>query len=371
MENYDVIIVGGGPAGSTLAHFLGSYGINSVVLEKGVPFRDKVCAGGLPKGIFDILPESVDKNFDYVSYKTFRVFYKGEIAAETELKEPFAFGVMRSQFDEHLRKGVNVKYQEKFISFEEDKSGVFVRTDKNAYSGKILVGADGIGGLVSILSGLNKKTKIIIAEEKEIPKKDHESSLNVFLGNFALGYGWKFDKKDVTSVGAGALKRYYRKGFSNFVDKTRAPTKVYPISLWDRDENIAKGRVVLVGEAASIVDPFSAAGIYHSILSSKILAESIKESFDKGNISFTNYIEKLNNSIFDEFKYAGILSSAFYPMLPLLKRVVFKPHILEFILEAQNETGYLSYRKVFERFSKSSHLEVRIALGILKLLKIV
>jgi hypothetical protein len=78
---------------------------------------------------------------------------------------------MRSQFDEHLRKGVNVKYQEKFISFEEDKSGVFVRTDKNAYSGKILVGADGIGGLVSILSGLNKKPKLSLQKKKKSLKK--------------------------------------------------------------------------------------------------------------------------------------------------------------------------------------------------------
>lgn len=371
MEKHDVIIVGSGPAGSTLAHFLGSFNIESVVIEKGKPFRDKVCAGGLPLGIFDVLPPSVDKTFEYSSYKTFRVFYKGTLASETHFLKPFAYGVMRSNFDEHLRKGINIKYEEKFLSYEEEKDKVIVKTNKNIYEGKLLVGADGFGSLVSLYSGLNKKTKIVIAEEKEIPKKNHEESLNVYLGNFSLGYGWKFDKQTATSVGAGSLKKYFKKGVSNFVDNTSAKTKVYPISLWDRDLKLFKGRVVLAGEAASIVDPFNAAGIYHAILSSFLLSESIKENFDMGKLSFENYIEKLDDKIFNEFRYASILSSAFYPMLPLLKGIVFNKHILEFIATAQDETGYLSYRRVFERFKNSKRPEIKLALGILRLLKIV
>ncbi|BAL81104.1 FAD-dependent monooxygenase [Caldisericum exile] len=371
MEKHDVIIIGGGPAGATLAHFLGEYNIESLVIEKGHHFRDKVCAGGLPKGIFSILPVSVKDNFSYSSYKLFKVFYKGKLVASEIFDKPFAYGVMRDQFDEHLRQGITIHYNEKFVSYEENKNGIVVKTDKNIYKGKLLVGADGIGSMVSVLSGLNKKTKIVIAEEKEIPKKDHEESLNVFLGDFPLGYGWKFNKDNVSSVGAGALKKHYKKGLSNLIDNTYTLVKTYPISLWDRDISLFKGRIVLVGEAGSIVDPFNAAGIYHSIYSSKLLAESIKENFERGIISFENYIEKLSETIFEEFKYALILSSAFYPMLPLLGNVVFKPHILEFIANAQNESGYLSYKSVFERFSKSKHIEVKIALFILKLLKIV
>ncbi|MGC8690027.1 MAG: FAD-dependent monooxygenase [Caldisericum sp.] len=371
MEKHDVIIIGGGPAGATLAHFLGNYNIETLVIERGEHFRDKTCAGGLPKGIFDILPEGVKSNFPYTSYNLFNVFYKRKLVASAKFDEPFAYGVMRSQFDESLRRGINIHYNERFISFEESKNNIIVKTDKNIYETKLLVGADGIGSIVSVLSGLNKKSKIVIAEEKEIPKIDYGESLNVFLGDFSLGYGWRFDKNNVTSVGAGSLKKYYKRGLSNLVDKTVVPIKVYPISLWDKDLNIFKGRVVLVGEAGSIVDPFNAAGIYHSIYSSKLLAESIKENFDKGSFSFANYVEKLNATIFEEFKYALILSSVFYPMLSLLKSIIFKPHILEFVVNSQNETGYLSYKSVFERFSKSKHIEVKIAMLILKLLKII
>jgi len=57
MEKHDVVIIGGGPSGATLAHFLKEKNIDSIVVERGTHFRDKTCAGALPKGIFNILPE--------------------------------------------------------------------------------------------------------------------------------------------------------------------------------------------------------------------------------------------------------------------------------------------------------------------------
>jgi len=52
---------------------------------------------------------------------------------------------MRNNFDEHLQSGINVKYNEEFGSFIEEKGEVIVSTNKNTYSCKFLVGADGIG----------------------------------------------------------------------------------------------------------------------------------------------------------------------------------------------------------------------------------
>lgn len=370
MEKHDVLIIGGGPSGATLAHFLKEMNIDSVVVERANHFRDKTCAGALPKGIFNILPEEVKNSFAYVSYRKFRVFYKGNLAVESSFDEPFAFGVMRSEFDEALRNGLDVRYEETFQNFEEEKDKVIVKTSKNEYAAKFLVGADGVGSKVSILTGLNRKTKIIIAEEKELPKKLNEESLNVYLGNNFLGYGWKFDKLNCTSVGAGSLKKYFKKGISNAVDGEEAKIKTYPISLWDGDMMLSKGRVVLVGEAGSIVDPFSAAGIYHSILSSRLLSQVIYENLQAGASNFDKYIELLNGTIFEEFKYARILSSAFYPFLPVVKNVVFRKHILDFIVESQNGSGYLSYKRIFERFSSSKHFQTRFIRTLLKLARV-
>jgi len=370
MEKHDVVIIGGGPSGATLAHFLKEKNIDSIVVERGTHFRDKTCAGALPKGIFNILPEKVRDNFSYVSYKKFRVFYKGNLAQESSFDEPFAFGVMRSEFDEALRNDLDVRYEETFHNFEEDKDHVIVKTSKNEYSAKFLVGADGVGSRVSILAGLNKKTKIILAEEKEVPKKLNDESLNVYLGNNFLGYGWKFDKFNCTSVGAGSLKKYFRKGVSNSIDKEQAKVKTYPISLWDGDNTLFHGREVLVGEAGSIVDPFCAAGIYHSILSSKLLSQVIYENLQIGATNFDKYVEMLNKNIFEEFKYARILSSSFYPFLPILRSVVFRKHILDFIVESQNESGYLSYKRIFERFSSSKHFQTRFIRTVLKLTRV-
>ncbi|MEF3244898.1 MAG: NAD(P)/FAD-dependent oxidoreductase [Caldisericaceae bacterium] len=370
MEKHDVIIIGGGPSGATLAHFLKEKGIYSVVIEKGNHFRDKVCAGGLPLGIFDILPQSVSRDFEYVPYKTFRVSYRGIIEESVTFDKPFSFGVMRSSFDEHLRNNIDVRYNEEFISFEEKANEVIVKTNKNVYSGAFLVGADGIGSKVALFANLNKKTKIVIAEEKELRKENNsDDALNVYLGYNFLGYGWKFTKKDFISVGAGAMKKFYKKGISNLIDPTYADIKIYPISLWDGDYNIAKGRVALVGEASSIVDPLNAAGIYHSIFSAKLLSEVILYNLKKGSKDFSQYLHLLDSTIFEEFRYGIALSNAFYPFLPMIKKVILNEHILEFIIRAQEKSGYLSYKEVFKRFEKSKRIEIKLIYAILKILK--
>ncbi len=370
MEKHDVIIIGGGPSGATLSHFLKDMGIDSVVIEKGDHFREKVCAGGLPLGIFDILPQSVSRDFEYVPYRTFRVLHKGIVEESVTFDRPFAFGVMRKNFDEHLRNNLDVRYGEEFVSFEEHANEVIVKTNKNVYSGAFLVGADGIGSKVALLANLNKKTKIIIAEEKELRKENNsDDALNVYLGYNFLGYGWKFTKKDFISVGAGAMKKFYKKGVSNLIDPTYADIKIYPISLWDGDYNIAKGRVALVGEAASIVDPFNAAGIYHSILSSKLLSEVILDNLKKRSKDFSQYLNLLESTIFEEFRYGSALSNAFYPFLPIIKRVILNKRILEFIIRTQEDIGYLSYKEVFKRFEKSKRLEIKLIYAILKILK--
>lgn len=366
MEKYDVVIIGGGPAGSTLAHFLKDKGFESIIIEKGDEFRDKVCAGGLPTNILKVLPQELS-DFKKVEYNKMAVYYKNKLYSEVSFERPFAYGVMRREFDHCLRNGINVHYNERFIKYEENKNNVIIYTDKEKYEGRFLVGADGVGSIVSTLSGIGKRQRFIIGEEKEVQDNSKDkSTMSIFLGYNYLGYGWSLPKETTRSSGSGAMKGHFKQATVNQFDKDTAPIKFFPISLWRGREALTKGRISLTGEAASIVDPFTAAGIYTSIISSIILSEVIEKSLKSGRTTIEGYEDALKERLFEEFQYALELSKMFYPFLPLIKQIIVKESTLKLVGELVLE-GYISYKEMFRRVEHTKRTPVKIAYYLVKI----
>lgn len=368
MEKHDVIIIGGGPSGATLAHYLKEKGIESLIIEKGKPFRDKVCAGGLPPRIFDILPSNL-QNFEKVAYDKFSVDYKGIYNISASVGKPFVYGVMRTSFDQFLRNDTNTQYEEKFINYKEENSSIIVNTDKSKYSCKFLVGADGVGSYISIQSGLCKNKRFINAEEKEVKVEVSEKSrLDVFLGYNTLGYGWTLPKNGYASSGSGTIKGKFLRGTVNKFDKGDALIKVFPIAIWDKPEPLTKGKIALVGEAGNLVDPFNAAGIFPSILSSMLLSETLKKKLDSGGTDLNEYNELLADKLYDEFKLAYALSNIFYPFLPILHRTILKERFLNVLLESASR-GYISYKEIYKKVENSKKFNLKVAYNLIKLLR--
>jgi flavin-dependent dehydrogenase len=366
MERHDVIIIGSGPAGATLAHYLKEKSIDSLIIEKGMPFRDKVCAGGLPLHIDEILPSNL-RNFERNAYDKIFIDYRSAYSVSANAGKTFLYGVMRPKFDQFLREGTNVHYGEKFIKYEEDNNGIIIYTDKSKYSGKFLAGADGVGSLVSIQSGLAKNKRFIVAEEKEVQEEARDKSImSVFLGYNFLGYGWTLPKEGFISSGSGALKGHFMKGTVNKFDSGIAPIKAFPISLWNGAEPLTKERVALVGEAGNLVDPFTAAGIYPAILSSMLLSEVIVKNLKSETVNLEQYNKLLEDKLYGEFRYARTLSSMFFPFLPLINRVILREGFINYLLELAQE-GYISYKKIFKRVESTRRLPVKIAYALVKI----
>ena len=105
MEQCDALIVGGGPAGSTLAWKLGQAGLDVMVMDKKSFPRDKVCAGWITPAVVEALQLDVD---DYAGSRTFqpiRRFRTGLIGGdevETSYDEVVSFGIRRREFDHYL-----------------------------------------------------------------------------------------------------------------------------------------------------------------------------------------------------------------------------------------------------------------------------
>ncbi len=365
MVRTDVLIVGGGPAGATLSQFLKDKNISFLVVEKGGIMRDKICAGGVPLVVNSLLPKRL-RDFSRVEYNALEIFYKNSLTAHSSEKTVFSYGVRRAEFDSYLRKGLDVRYNERFISFEENKSGIIVKTDKNVYLSKFFIGADGVGSRVSFVSGLAPKKRFIVGEEAEIASDTgNQNAIKIFIGYNFLGYGWVFPKHNFQSVGSGALKSRFKKGavFGFYPGKYKA--KIYPISLWSGPERLQSGRVALVGEAANLVDPFTAGGIYPAILSSYLLSEVIANALKNGKTSLKEYENLLKEKLYSNFQYALFLSRMFYPFLPLIKKHIVNESTINRVLELTSK-GYISYKEFYERIKNSKHISLKLAYFIVK-----
>jgi flavin-dependent dehydrogenase len=365
MKNRDIIIVGGGPAGATLGHFLKENNVDSLIIERSGHNRNKICAGGLPIGTSKILPDTLI-SFKRIEYDKFTISYKGTFTKSSTKRKTFMYGVMRREFDEFLRTGLDVHYNEKFESFEKDKDGIIVKTNKDIYRAKFLIGADGVGSRVSILSGLAPKKRFILAEEKEVPYKKpvDKKEIKIYLGYNFLGYGWAFPKEKVNSVGAGNLQKYFKKGVSNAIS-SGGETKIYPISLWGGKETLTKGRIALIGEAGNLVDPFTAGGIYHAVFSANILSKVILESLRNGKTDLLKYNEFLEKILYPELEYSLILSKMFYPFIHVIKNYIVKESTINLAMELASR-GYVSYEEFYRRVKNSKHFFVKAAYFLVK-----
>ncbi len=365
MEKTDVLIIGGGPAGASLSHFLKDKNINSTVIERGGPERNKTCAGGLPIAVKSILPDYL-QDFKKVEYDSLQIIHKSGLQASSSVKKVFTYGVLRAEFDAYLRNGLNVHYNESFLTYEEEKEGVIATTNKGKYRAKFIVGADGVGSRVSIVSGIAPKKRFIVAEEGEVPYKEKfNGTIRIFLGYNSIGYGWIFPKNGFLSVGSGAIRGRFKKDTVKKFFSGDYKTKIYPISLWGGPENLTRGRVALVGEAANLVDPFSAGGVYPAILSSYILSGILEKALKTGSSKISGYEELLESSIYEDFRYALFLSRIFYPFIPVIKKYVIRQSTIDLALELSSE-GYISYRNIYKKVEQSKHLPLKLAYLLIK-----
>src|SRR5580704_18943276 len=105
MEACDVLIVGGGPAGSSCAWGLRNSGLDVVILDSQIFPRDKVCGGWITPGVLtDLKVDPCEYGRERVlqPITRFRVGPIGRPALETEYGEPVSYGIRRREFDDYL-----------------------------------------------------------------------------------------------------------------------------------------------------------------------------------------------------------------------------------------------------------------------------
>jgi geranylgeranyl reductase family protein len=317
--DYDVVVVGAGPAGSTAAKNLAEKGIKVLLLDKATFPRDKPCGGGLPTRVMKRFPY-IEPLIDSFSYGT--TMYSSSLRYMFEFlrEKPFLMMVLRRKFDNDLlmlAQQAGAVFQGNTsvvdVQVQNDKAVVFLE-NKQSIETQMVIGCDGMHSVVAEKTNLCKKLNMTcICLTQEQPLKP--SQLTTFFSDRRLthlfikvqgvaGYGWVFPKKNCVNIGIGEfqsavpktrpekpLKETYDAFIFTLKEKKLLPQDfpienlkgatlpIFPL------ENTYSDRVLLCGDAAGFINPITGEGIYYAMASGQIAATVIAEGLTAKNLT--------------------------------------------------------------------------------------
>lgn len=299
MTTCDVLIAGGGPAGSACARRLRQAGADVLVVDQAVFPRDKTCAGWITPQVIDDL--QLDEH-DYRDGRTFQPitgFRVGLIDArdtvDASYGRPVSYGIRRCEFDHYLlqRSGARLQLGTPIDSIRRDGDRWLVN---DAVSAAMLVGAGGhFCPVARLLNGPAPRAALVSAQETEFEvDRDAADSYHVAAERPELyfcrdlkGYGWCFRKQRVLNIGFGRLDAHgLPKAIAGFVDFLKARGTVPADTSWRWHghaylvstpiaRTVVGDGVVLAGDAAGLASPQSGEGIRPAIESGLLAAETI------------------------------------------------------------------------------------------------
>lgn len=302
MQQCDVLIVGGGPAGSSLAWALADSGLQITVMDKQTFPRDKVCAGWVTP---EVMAELQLDLAEYARHNTlqpitgFRISQLGQKQVEFHYQDkPVSYGIRRREFDHYLlqRTSAQQLLGTPFKAMQRDGDGWIVNDSIRA---RLVVGAGGHFCPVARAMGakLGRHEQVVAAQEIEFemtPQQQQQCHVQeqvpeLFFTPDLLGYGWVFRKGNYLNIGLGREDNHqlaeHVQAFCDFLkqagriefditDKFHGHAYLlYPHAL----RQVVKDGVLLIGDAAGLAYPQSGEGIRPAVESALLAAAVIKQ----------------------------------------------------------------------------------------------
>lgn len=278
-----VLVIGGGPAGSTAARLLGGEGIETILIEKDLSFK-KPCGGGIPSIAFkelSIQEKTIKRLVDHI-----RIVSPSGFVLDIPLRGGSIAIVDRLEFDSTLRQeaqraGVKV-LQGEFIGFKDRgrriTSEAIIGNERVYIRSDYVIAADGVNSRARISLGLGMNPSFLTISQRI---EDNTDSCEFWLSarHAPRLYSWVFPSPEGLSVGTGsigganvkiALQEFLARRGLNQGNKIRG----YKIPIWKGD-TFNKGNILFAGDAAGQVMPLSFEGIYYAMKSGELVAEAI------------------------------------------------------------------------------------------------
>jgi geranylgeranyl reductase family protein len=350
VAGFDVAVVGAGPSGSTAAYHLARAGARVVILDRAEFPREKPCGGGVTARAFERAPVDITPVVEQVvtklrfSYKLGKFFEYEYRTGDDDEPQTLAYLTQRHRLDEFLLRhaceaGAEFRGGAMVRGVEMDRDGVRIDVKGEKVEAAVLVGADGANGIVARSVGLRPVSEPQVALEAQFPYPgdvvpgEWAHLLALELGSIAGGYGWSFPKADHFNVGCGGyhseggklrqhlyeLQNHYRYGAltTRNMRGHRLPTR-------DEGAPIVRGRTLLVGDAAGLVDPMSGEGIYAAFVSGHLAAARLLRFLDGKDPDLWSYEAAIEREIMSDIRAAKMLRDAYdytsWPSYFMLRR---------------------------------------------------
>lgn len=300
MPDFDLVILGAGPAGTAAAREARRLGLTAALVDKATFPRAKLC-GGLVTGrcaahLADIFGMQITEDL-FETRRNFEFFLKDQSLGALNDVPPLHL-TMRWDFDHYLLKQALAAgaadytgHRIEALDFEEDKvelaSGEFLTY-------KLLIAADGVQSpTAKALFGKPFSPDTIgFALEIEAPSQAPTKATPIRIDFAAAdwGYGWSFPKESSTTIGLGGLHAQnpdMKSHLAAYLDKLgtgqTAKVKGHFLPFGAPRPSPGKGNVLLVGDAAGLVDPITGEGIGHAIHSGALAVCAAKTALDQGD----------------------------------------------------------------------------------------
>lgn len=354
MSEYDIIIVGAGPTGSAAAIHLANraphLAARTLVLDRAIFPRKKLCGGGVTQHAWDLLRElRVTPNVPAYPIHHMRLVYD-DLETTFHWRNLFRI-VQRDEFDTALlnvaiARGIETRQGVTVRDIARDDAGVIVQTDAGEFRARAVMGADGANSIVRQKLGLTRAARISRLIEILTPVRD-VTRTNEFVTNTAVfdfspiargvqGYYWDFPsfQGDAPFMNRGIFDSRVRS------DRPRASLKSalgdelkqrgleigdwrlqgHPERWFDPEEKHAAPNVLLAGDAAG-TEPWLGEGISHALDFGMRAAEYVMDAFARNDFSFADY-------------------SAVIAQSPLGRRLRFKRRIAHYVYGNRGEWFY-------------------------------
>ncbi|MDW7740364.1 MAG: NAD(P)/FAD-dependent oxidoreductase [Bacillota bacterium] len=305
-QNYDVIVVGAGPAGALCAALTAKAGLKTLILEKRSLPRQKICGGFISKRSLALLPADFSTPPQWSEpINEIAVCMRNKIYSYIS-GEALGLMVKRESFDQQLAAyavecGAELIEDSPVIDIRETageadyiyhymvKAGL---PEQVPFIGRFLVGADGANGTTAYIAGL-RGTKTINTGWgiSEIINKDPGDNGRAILKFYPLpllgGMAWSFETSHWVNRGLGGLvsPKTLRNKYTKLFHQSESVLKAWPIPFMGPYRKAAKNNLVLIGDAAGLAEPFSGEGLYNSFSSACYAASAIIEADDTGSIA--------------------------------------------------------------------------------------
>ena len=322
-SDYDVVVVGAGPVGSTIAFYLSKKDLSVCLIDKkrqiGYPLQ---CAGILSNHIFDLneLPENLILNKVKGAF-----LHTNNHVLNVEKDYDVAYIIDRIAYDEYLfnralESGVEFINQ-KAIDYDLDEGIVFLQNDTQIKS-KVIVGCEGYNSVLSnqmgnTQSNFNASQMLVEISNEDISKfrnakGNNEIYVDTYLREDILpGFLWIIPiGENLYRIGLFSNESHKKQDLilndflnDNFKFVIKEKYKGF-IPIFNEKNKLICKRGILIGDAAGQVKPTSGGGLLIAFDACKIASENIFKSIQKDDLNYLKeYQEEFLEKYLKEFKY--------------------------------------------------------------------